>query len=75
MTNYTEYKVLFSRGLSHNSSLLAGPDSRGPDRLAEAVNEAIKQGWQPFGGVAVYERSGWSYMGVAKTSYFQAMVR
>ena len=53
---YTEYIVIEACGTNN-----------GLARLRENVNFQIKEGWQPMGGIELYE----SYT----TCYYQAMVR
>ena len=63
MTNYTQYTVIERDDLTD---------------LVRVVNQDIKDGWQPLGGVAVYEASygpkGWKD-GYQKTFYSQAVVK
>jgi hypothetical protein len=46
-----EYRVIVVSG----SGLTGTNFERGAERLAELVNEALRQGWKPQGGVAVGE--------------------
>jgi hypothetical protein len=46
-----EYKVILAVAPGH-----MGTDfEKGSERLAELVNEALRQGWKPQGGIAIAE--------------------
>ena len=45
-------------------------DSKDPsDKLVAAVKRAIREGWQPFGGVSVVFNDGYCYLAQAIVQY------